>query len=232
MQARLVPHQCDVPGLDVAIRFRPCYEVGGDYVDFLQLANGHALIVVADVSGKGLAAAMVAMGLHTVVHGTVRRWAGLADLAAALDAHLVESLADETFVTLIALTIDPSTGTIEVVNAGHPPAVVFNGAGQHRELGAEGGFMLGPIAQTLEVKHDHLAPGESLLLFTDGCLEVFDSQGSMLGPDGLYTGTAAPVAAAATAGLGADAVVNLLDQWQGGSEPSDDRTLLLLRRRS
>ncbi len=99
VQDRLVPKRLDLPGLDVAIRFRPCHGVAGDYVDALPLPDGRSLLVIADVSGKGL--------------------------PAALDDHLVESLPPEAFVTLLAMTIDPATGAAEAVNAGHPPAVVF-----------------------------------------------------------------------------------------------------------
>jgi serine phosphatase RsbU (regulator of sigma subunit) len=91
--------------------------------------------------------------------------------------------------------------------------------------------MLGPFPQALAVQPDQLAAGETLLLFTDGCFEVFDAAGRMLGPDDLCRLSAGRIASAPDAATAADAVVALLDDWQGTGEASDDRTLLLVRRR-
>ena len=236
VQDRLVPKRSVLPGLDVAVRFRPCHGVAGDYVDAVPLPDGRSLLVMADVSGKGLPAALVAMGLHTIVHAAARQWGrrgggGLADLAAALDAHLVESLPPEAFVTLLAMAVDPATGAVEAVNAGHPPAVAF-APGTCRDVPADGDLMLGPFPQTLALQPDRLADGETMLLFTDGCFELFDAAGHMLGPAELCRQAAGRIVAAPDAATAADAVVALLDRWQGDGQASDDRTLLLVRRRS
>ena len=223
-----------MPGLDTAVRFRPCHAVGGDYVDVLPLPDGRGLLVIADVVGKGLAAALMAMGVHTVVHSAARRWSGLADLAAALDAHLVETLPAGAFVTVLAMTVDPATGGVEAVNAGHPPAVIFGpGFADRREVAARsGGFMLGPIPQVLTVIRDHLVVGQTMLLCTDGCYEVFDPAGEMLGHEELCRKASGPIGAAADdLGTAADAVAQLPDLWQSAGEPRDDRTVLLVRRR-
>ena len=232
VQERLVPRRCDLPGLDVAIRFQACHGVGGDYVDALPLPNGSGLLVMADVSGKGLPAAMVAMGLHTVVHAAVRRWVSLADLAASLDAHLFETIAAETFVTLTAMTLDPVTGEITTINAGHPPAAAFSKTGVWHSVGCDGDMMLGPFEQTLTLMGDRLEPDETLMLYTDGCFEIFDAAGEMLGPGRLSDQAAPLVAGAPNAGAAADAVIQFLDHWQGAGEATDDRTLLMVRRRS
>ena len=232
VQDRLVPRQCRLPGLDLACRFTPCHGVAGDYVDTLTLPGGHALLVVADVSGKGLPAALVAMGVHTLVHATVRRWSGLADLAAALDDHLADALAPETFVTFFALTLDPETGAMDVVNGGHPPAFAVGRGGGVRPIGTDAGFPLGMMPQTLPLSADVLADDETLVLFTDGCYEVFDAAEAMLGPDGFASLAAAPITALPDVGHAADRIGQLLDDWQGPGEPGDDRTLLLVRRRA
>lgn len=230
VQERLVPKTLLLPGLDLAIQFRPCHGVAGDYVDAILLRDGRSLLVIADVSGKGLAAAMVAMGLHTVVHAAARRWTGLADLAADLDSHLVESLPPDTFVTLMAVVLDPKTGAMEIINAGHPPASVVDRTGRIREVPGDGDLMLGPFAQTLQVMTDSLADDETMMLFTDGCFELFDAGGAMLGPAGLFGRTAMPIANSADSHSAAEAVIDLLDTWQGTGEASDDRTLLMVRR--
>ncbi len=129
------------------------------------------------------------------------------------------------------MTVDPATGAIEAVNAGHPPAAAFGPAGAWRSVPADGDLMLGPFPQELAVQADRLADGETMLLFTDGCFEVFDAAGRMLGPDELCRLSAGGIASAPDAAAAADGVVALLDRWQGAGAASDDRTLMLVRRR-
>jgi len=231
VQDRLVPKEAKLPGLDIAIRFKPCHAVGGDYVDVLALPDGRALLVIADVCGKGLAAAMVAMGLHTLVHAAARRWSSLADLAATASAHLIESLSSSSFVTLIAMTLDPTTGAIEVINGGHSASLVLDNAGVPRRFGAATATPLGAFPIVPDVEHGTLADGETMILFTDGCLDVVTDSGEMLGEDGFCqqatTGFAAGPIPIATA---ADGLTQALDHLQGNRPQGDDRTLLMVRR--
>jgi len=229
VQDRLVPRQPVVPGLDVAVRYKPCHAVGGDYVDVIMLPNQQTLLVIGDVCGKGLPAAMVATGLHTLVHSVARRWTGLADLAEAIDAHLNESLTPGTFVTLIAMTIDASTGEIQTINGGHPAAVLIGTEGQLRRLGELGGYPVGTDPQTLEVEIGRLEPGELMVLFTDGCFELYEETGEMMGP-AKFCEYAAAHTKATSPDEAADCLMKMLDSMKDATAASDDCTLLVARR--
>jgi serine phosphatase RsbU (regulator of sigma subunit)/pSer/pThr/pTyr-binding forkhead associated (FHA) protein len=233
VQDRLVPRQPQLAGLEIAVRFKPCHAVGGDYVDVLPLPDGRALLVVADVCGKGLPAAMVGMGLHTLVHAAARRWAGLGDLALAVTAHLNETLSAESFVTFIGMTLDPATGAVEVVNGGHPASLIVDSAGIARRFGEATSLPLGSDPTPPEVEHGILGEGDTMLLFTDGCFELMNESGQMLGVGGFCQRAAEQIAAnAVDADAAADRLTDDLDRLQADQPPSDDRTLLLVRRRA
>jgi phosphoserine phosphatase RsbU/P len=232
VQDRLVPRQPELVGLDIAVRFKPCHAVGGDYVDVLPLPDGRALLVIADVCGKGLAAAMVAMGLHTLVHAAARRWAGLADLAFALSAHLNETLPSHSFVTLIALTLDPATGAVEIINGGHPASLIVGNVGASRRLGEATSTPLGSYPTPPDVETGTLEEGETMILFTDGCFELMSESGEMLSVSEFCGRAAEQIAAGGSDVAGAaDRLSEALDKLQGSAPPSDDRTMLVIRRK-
>jgi len=205
--------------------------VGGDYVDVLPLPQGRALLVVADVCGKGLSAAMVAMGIHTLVHAAARRWAGLDDLVATASAHLVETLPMDSFVTFLAITLDPATGELEVANGGHPPALIVDRAGKTREFGQATTVPLGYAFEPPTVDRGQLVDGETMVLFTDGCCDIKDASGEMLGIES-FCGQAANhlTGHAASISVAADRLMVALDDFQGAGLQPDDRTMLLVRR--
>ncbi len=128
IQMRLVPQATAVEGLDLAIGFVPCRWVGGDYVDVVPMKDGRTLLTVADVCGKGLPAALISSSLHTMVHTAIDAGMGLAALMASLNRYLCHTLSSESFVTMVAVAIDPRTGELECVNAGHPPALLLTPA--------------------------------------------------------------------------------------------------------
>ena len=134
IQMRLVPREAEVRGLELAIGFVPCRRVGGDYVDVVPMKDGRTLLTVADVCGKGLPAALVASSLHTMVHTGLDAGMSLSALMAGLNRYLCQTLAAESFVTMVAVAVDPATGEFECVNAGHPPALLLSPGGDPREL--------------------------------------------------------------------------------------------------
>src|SRR6185437_9437110 len=121
IQMRLVPKDPKFNGLEVAIGFVPCHFVGGDYVDAVRMKDGRTLVAIADVCGKGLPAALVASSVHTMIHAGVLSDLSLPELMSNLNSYLQGTLSDESFVTMVAIAIDPIRGEIEVVDAGHPP---------------------------------------------------------------------------------------------------------------
>jgi serine phosphatase RsbU (regulator of sigma subunit) len=244
IQLRLVPKPAALAplrdrGVDVAVGFEPSRYVGGDYVDALTLRDGRVLLVLGDVCGHGLAAALVTSAVHTLVHAAVRAGADLRQLVDGLGHHLRETLGGDSFVTFVAVALDPATGAIECLNAGHPAPLVVAADGTPRSLRVGGNLPLGLVADgefdddELEVETAQLAPGEILMIFSDGLSEQPDAAGKMLGIAGLRSRfqelcAAAPPAAPAQA-LAAE-LSNFLSARQAGRPPEDDQSFLLARR--
>lgn len=231
IQMRLVPRDPQVPGLDLAIGFAPCRSVGGDYVDVMRLPTGKTFLAVADVCGKGLPAALVASSIHTMVHASVLGGMSLCGLMDNLNAYLHDMLSDETFVTMVAVLLDPATGQIEYVNAGHPYPLIISTNGQHRRL--EGGDNL-PLRITRDPHEcliDTLESGHLLALYTDGLTEMDTKQTGMLEMEGLARELSAICSDAhISAHTAAATLTRRLNELQSQPEPEDDRTFLLARR--
>jgi hypothetical protein len=174
VQQYLIPeHLPDTPGFAIESEYRPSREVGGDFFQILpQTADGSLLIVIGDVAGKGIEAGMLA----TLIIGAVRTAASFTSDPARILALLNERLCGRGLVTCLALHIDQD-GAATLVNAGHLPPFL-NG----KELAVDGALPLGAVpGLPFPVSHFTLAPGDSLLLMTDGVVEAQNSQGQLFG---------------------------------------------------
>lgn len=185
IQMRLVPRDFARGDVDVGVGFVPFKGVGGDYVDALPMADGRVLVTVMDVAGKGMDAALIASGLHTAVHLSVRLGLSLVEIVQTLNRHLIDTWFASTSVTVAVAILDPKTGEVEAVNCGHPTPLVVTADGRCRELICHEEVPLGLIEFELQVGHDRLAPGEMLALYSDGLSELFDEAGEMLGVEGV-----------------------------------------------
>ena len=232
IQKRLVPRDVVVEGLDVAFGFTPCRWVGGDYVDLIKGPDGRILLTIADVCGKGLPAALVASSLHMLTHTAMRSKVSLADMMRNLNYYLSESLAAGTFVTMLSAVLEPETGRLEMINAGHPAGLLVAPSGTFVETQNSANVPLG-LDPDVELVGDEtmLEKGSYLVMFTDGLSELQLADGSLMGEEALAGhiaglvkqeggGTAAELAAKLT---------GLLDSMQCGMA-HDDRTFLLARR--
>jgi hypothetical protein len=231
IQQRLIPRDLRIKGMDLAIGFKPCNWVGGDYADVLPMADGRVLMTVADVCGKGLSAALVASTLHTMVHAGVRAGKALEPLVSELNQYLIEDLGGESLVTLIGVAIDPSTGEFECVNCGHPPGLILSSDGSVREFQSASNPLLGIEVAPLKMQTGVVGRSDLFAIFTDGLTELLDQDDEMLGIEKLEKGLnelnlAAP---GAPASVVADGLTRFLDAFQGRRTASDDRTFLLGR---
>jgi phosphoserine phosphatase RsbU/P len=242
IQKRLVPRNFTVPGLDFAIGFTPCRWVGGDYVDLIKgpaaaSAPGKILLTIADVCGKGLPAALVAHSLHMLTHTAMRTGTPLPDIMRNLNLYLSENLAEGTFVTMLAALLDPATGQLETINAGHPAGFLVALDGTLCETQSASNLPLGldPDA-TLVSETTTLAKGSYLVMFTDGLSELHIADGELLGEEVLGQHVSKLIKdhhAATPEGPAAQAIsaklTALLASLQEGMA-KDDRTFLLARR--
>jgi sigma-B regulation protein RsbU (phosphoserine phosphatase) len=227
IQRALQPEgRADIPGLEIEVLFEPCHEVGGDYWDVIPIGDGRWWIVVADVSGKGVPAGLVASNIQACLW---TRRAGSEPLTAVI-ADVNETLCRLTrgrkYATLVAAEWSSRDETLTWVSAGHPPLLLSRG-GVVQERGATG-RPIGLIPdQTYGSDSTTLAEGDTVLLYTDGILEAGGMDGSdEFGLDRIracLTGTGGPSGVI-------ERLTTALASHVAGGEPEDDVTLVCLRR--
>lgn len=232
IQLRLVPRALSVPGVDIAVGFEPCRWVGGDYVDVTPAEDGRLLLAVADVCGKGMPAALIATSLRTMIRTSIRAGVRLPELITTIRPQLGDCVGEDSFITMVGISLDAETGAMLCINAGHPAPFVVSPDGTVRELPCAVNFPLGVMVEPIECRNEKLASGELLVMFTDGISELADPAGEMLGAARF----AAEVAAiyTANAALSASELVKqialALDGFRGGCSADDDQTFLLAKR--
>lgn len=231
IQRRLMPDRPPAAsGLDVHGLCRSCSEIGGDFFDFHVLPDGRLALVVADICGKGVAGALLAASVQAAIRGGIRYASPPAERVASLNRYLLEHAPVDRFVTAAWVEIDPATGEVASVCAGHPPPVVVRADGRTEKL-QEGGVPLGLVPDAAyECGHSVLAPGDRLLLYTDGVLEASPAgrREPAFGADGL----AAAAAAAPTAEAACREVFEALDRFTEGAALRDDATAVVVVRQA
>ncbi|NHC13166.1 SpoIIE family protein phosphatase [Motilibacter deserti] len=207
LQRSLLPERLPaVPGGAVAARYFPGtsgMQVGGDWYDVLELPDGEVLLVIGDVMGRGVRAASVMGNLRNAVRIYVQMGLPLAEVAARLN-EAVLAMGEDEMATLLLAAVDPGSGKVRAVSAGHVPPVVRDPGGGARLLGVEPGVVLGaqPDAR-YEATELQIELGASLLVYTDGLIERSDVPIT----DGLDDLVHAMATAPGDPGAGCDALV-------------------------
>jgi len=192
----------------------PCRAVGGDFFDAVALTDA-ICAVVADVSGKGIPAAIVAAMLQGIIHAAMLAYQPLTTIASAINEFLCSRTTGK-FATMVLLKVWES-GRLEYLNCGHVPPLLVNSASVSQLEGGNVVVGLIPEAQYTSEAHD-LTPGDRIMIFTDGITEAENSHGEQFG-DGALKHALCSV----------DAVLEQLSTFQGNIERSDDCTLFELR---
>jgi len=216
----------DSPDCRIFAKMVTAREVGGDFYDFYRLPNGEILFLVADVSGKGIPAALFMMRAKAIVRAAVFEHPG--DLAAAV-RFANENLSDhndaEMFVTAWIGVFDCKTGEIAYVNAGHNPPLIKRADGSVEWVRERSGIVLAAIGgASYRVHVCRLEPGDSILLYTDGVSEAMNVEGELYGEERLE---------AMLKRSGRQFVTEVeadLAAFSEGAEQSDDITMLALGR--
>jgi serine phosphatase RsbU (regulator of sigma subunit) len=230
VQLSLIPQQMPkIPNYDIAARSVTCYEVGGDYLDIVSMPSGKTIIVVGDVAGKGLASALVGTSFRSALRAMAQANLSLFDIATQMNLlHYSEgSESRRRYVTAILLLLDPSTHSLQVLNAGHNPAFLLSNDGFLRKITASG-TPIGILPFSSYVPETFiLEPGARLLVYTDGMTEVFCGE-EEFGESRLlesFLSCGEP-----TAGQTLDVLWQTLKAFSDGYEQSDDMTALVLFR--
>ncbi|MBU0509405.1 SpoIIE family protein phosphatase [bacterium] len=169
------------PGLEIAARSRFCLEVAGDYFDIIPLENGETVMAVGDVSGKGAGAAMLMANLQASLRTAVGMGVSLTDVVARINDLTHRNTPPEEYITFFVGTFRPDTHQFRYVNAGHNPPLVRHHDGTIRVL-HEGGLLLGVMrGVAYEEGEVTIAPGELLLMYTDGVSEAMNERDEEFG---------------------------------------------------
>jgi serine phosphatase RsbU (regulator of sigma subunit) len=218
----------EVPAADVAGLCLPAANVGGDYYDLLLDDQGRLVLLIADVAGHSIGSALLMAMARSVLRREITQGGTPAEVLSATNTAMYGDLVNAgLFITMFCALYDPSDGRLTYANAGHNPPVLKHEQGTS-ELDADGaaiGFLEHVEFEELSAT---LAPGDALLLYTDGVVEAMDPADEQFGEERL----AELVETMASAGADAliHAVVDALNDFTGGGHQRDDITIVGLRR--
>jgi sigma-B regulation protein RsbU (phosphoserine phosphatase) len=186
IQQRILPKSLPaIPEYDLSGINIPTKLVGGDYYDCIPLADGRYALVMADVAGKGVPAALLVSSFHAYLSAYLESRVTLVDLAKRLNTVIYRASTEERYITAILALFNPATGELESINAGHTPMYLLRKEGTFVELG-RGGLALGMMDMDFPYETDSvvLERGDRLLLFTDGVSEAMNAAGNLYDTDG------------------------------------------------
>ncbi len=229
VQLALMPDRPPVlAGWDIWLYSRSANDVGGDLVDYLQIDPQRLGVMLGDVAGKGLPAALLMAKLQATLRALVSTAASLGELAAQVNAILNRDGLPNRFATLVYLELAPGSGHVRLLNAGHMPPLVVRPDGRVEEM-PPGSMALGMVPDAAFAGQSiDLAPGELLVVYSDGITEAMNAAEEFYGDARLRTTVAAaPGAAAARVGA---AILAAVDAFVGEAHGHDDMSLVILKR--
>ncbi|HEY0871820.1 MAG TPA: PP2C family protein-serine/threonine phosphatase [Acidothermaceae bacterium] len=227
IQQQFLPKELpDLPSWTVAAFYRPARQVGGDFYDFISLRDGRVMVVVGDVTDKGVPAALVMASTHALLRSTAPELTSPGAVLAHVNDLLCHDIPAHMFVTCLALLLDPRSGKIEYANAGHdlPFLRTADGVVELKARGMPLGLMTG---MEYEQKTTELHTGDCLLLHSDGLAEAHNPKREMFGFP--------KIGEVVSRGDSGEALIDLclseLDKFTGPNhEQEDDITLVSLQR--
>lgn len=212
------------PGYRLQARMDPAREVGGDFYDYYTLPDGRLVVVMADVSGKGIPAAFFMMKARTTLKACVYACPTLAEAVAEANVRLARNNPAEMFVTVWVGVWNRASGALEFVSAGHNPPLACRREGAVEWLRAPRAMALGVFESArYRSAETGLKPGDRLFLYTDGVTEAMNAAGAFFGEERLRDA----VASGGNASL-VEGVRSAVDAFVAGAEQSDDITVLEL----
>lgn len=230
IQQRIIPDQLPViEGYELAGKNIPSREVGGDYYDCIDLGEGKYALIIADVAGKGIAAALLVNTLNAALYSYLQFNLPLTDMADRLNKLIFNSSPPDKFITFFIAVLDSKTGDLDIVNAGHNPILLLRRDGKLDKLEA-GGIGLGMLDLGIPYQGEKLVinPGDKLFLYTDGIPEAMNedeveySDERMI--DFFFQNAVKP------ASEFIEEIVNDVSNYVNGAPQSDDITSMILKR--
>jgi serine phosphatase RsbU (regulator of sigma subunit)/transcriptional regulator with GAF, ATPase, and Fis domain len=225
IQTTFLPEEIlQFPGWDIDIRWRPAYQVGGDFYDLIPLPNGCLCFVIADVADKGMPAALFMILVRTLIRATVKDTFSPAAILTQTNNLLVPDAKKGMFVTVLVAIISPRDGKVIYGNAGHNPPIFFHSGSKETEELLPTGMAIGVMEDIVIGEREIvMKPGDKLVFYTDGVTETFSPEGELFGSERLIK------AIKTFPGKSAKSLINhieaKLNHFIANGSPSDDLTL-------
>jgi phosphoserine phosphatase RsbU/P len=221
-----------IPGVEIEAICKAARAVSGDYYDFIQLSPTHLAIAIADISGKGISAALLMASLQAALRSQVlvagSETMSTAELVSRLNKHLVRNTGDDRFATFFIAVYDCATRNLRYTNAGHLPSFLLSkDSALHLD---KGGMVLGVVEDYCYEEGAVLVPPDSLLVgYSDGLVEPENVYGEEFGIRRLQQ--AAIHVQGATPQVVAESLMTAAEEWAGTPEQADDMTVIVARLR-
>ena len=217
-----------IPGYQLAVSNTPCFEVGGDYYDFLSLGPQTLLLVIADVEGKGVSSALVMSNLQATLRALVTHLHSLEVLALSLNEMICNDTKSKKFLSIFLGLLDTRRNGLHYINAGHVPPVIVNGETGEYQLLQAGGTVVGLFPDSEYARGSaKLRVGDILVLCTDGVTEPCNLEEEEFGSERMAD------CVSRHRHLSADAIVNAVlgevCEFSLGGVHTDDRVLMVLK---
>ena len=230
IQEHLLPRSApELPGYDIAGRVVPAQFAGGDYFDYLRLADGTLAVVVGDVSGHDVSAALVMASASAHLRSFAEDHASVQEIIEHTNSILMRETDDGRFVTLFMLQLDIAQRSVRYVNAGHPHAFVIGAGGELKAILRSRSFPLAvladaeyPVSESLD-----LESGDLVLLTTDGILETRSPEGESFDSQKLLDVVHQHQSRSAADII--DAIHEAVFQFAGQTHAHDDLTVVVLK---
>ena len=233
IQLSLLPERCpEIPGWDVSASYRSARQVGGDLYDFISVPDDSQRIhfVIADVTGKGVPAALFMASARMAMRAESLNGRGPAETLRRVNRLLSQDQRSPLFLGAIFATLDTPTGNLTYANGGlERPRWLHQESGKIETLSAKG-MLLGAFEEIpLEEQRLEIAPGDSLVFFTDGLTEARNEEGHFFGEERLLETMASR--SWEEADQLHQAIIRAVDKFTGQTPASDDLTLVVIRRK-
>lgn len=216
-----------VAGWDVWLYTRPANEVGGDLVDYIEIGEGRWGLALGDVAGKGLGAALLMSKLQATLRALAPSFDSLSELGGEVNRIICRDGLRDRFASMVYVELSPESGRLRVLNAGHLPPLIRRGDSLQEMPRGAPAFGIVPGAAYLE-QRVQLDAGELLVVYSDGLSEATSSGGEFFG-DHRFSGILMGLGNLTTEEMGAR-LLSEVEEFIGGAPPSDDLSLVLLKR--
>jgi sigma-B regulation protein RsbU (phosphoserine phosphatase) len=231
VQDQLFPKRLpSVPGVEVEAICKAARSVSGDYYDFIQLTPTHIAVAIADISGKGISAALLMASLQAALRSQLlmggSEHLGTDELVSRLNKHLVRNTADDRFATFFICVYDSATRTLRYTNAGHLPSFLLS---QNNAVRLDkGGMVLGVYEDCTYEENSLMVPRDAVLVgYSDGLVEPENVYGEEFGIRRLQE-AAVRVQASPPSSV-ALSLMTAAEEWAGSAEQADDMTVIVAR---